>query len=187
MLVHVELGCASIFRNRSVTTPYPKSLSTRHTCIWAFCRIRYFTNNAAEQTGWEYQRSYKCQGCFHTEHGGTYCWQIVSYLTSMIASGHNPLTAIQTTFQDSTAAAFEHSTKKPITMRASSYIIFLISTSVCFVLLGFIVGVRAENFELLQVAPLIFVTPLLILGRSFYWLTALPPFCQTVSLFDPII
>ncbi|MCY4202358.1 MAG: ABC transporter permease, partial [Aestuariivita sp.] len=64
---------------------------------------------------------------------------------------------------------------------------FLLLTSVCFALMGFIIGVWAENFEQLQVIPLMLVTPLVILGGSFYSLSVLPPFWQTVTLFNPVV
>ncbi len=66
-------------------------------------------------------------------------------------------------------------------------LIFLLLTSVCFALMGFIIGVWAENFEQLQVIPLMLVTPLVILGGSFYSLSVLPPFWQTVTLFNPVV
>ena len=66
-------------------------------------------------------------------------------------------------------------------------ILFLILTSVTFSLLGFILGIWAESFEQLQFVPLLIVTPLTFLGGSFYSITMLPPFWQTVSLFNPVV
>src|SRR5207248_1893676 len=43
---------------------------------------------------------------------------------------------------------------------------FLILTAVSFSLLGFIIGLWADNFEQLQVVPLMIVTPLTFLGVS---------------------
>jgi len=60
-------------------------------------------------------------------------------------------------------------------------------TSVTFSLLGFIIGIWADNFEKLQVVPLLIVTPLTFLGGSFYSVDMLPPFWQTVSLFNPVV
>ena len=64
---------------------------------------------------------------------------------------------------------------------------FLILTAVTFSLFGFIIGVWADGFEKLQIIPLMIVTPLALLGGSFYSLTLLPPFWQTVTLFNPVV
>jgi ABC-2 type transport system permease protein len=64
---------------------------------------------------------------------------------------------------------------------------FLVLTAVTFSLLGFIIGILAENFEQLQVVPLLVVTPLVFLGGSFYSINMLPPFWQNVTLFNPVL
>jgi ABC-2 type transport system permease protein len=66
-------------------------------------------------------------------------------------------------------------------------IAFLILTSATFSLFGFIIGLWAEGFEKLQIIPLLIITPLTFLGGSFYSINVLPPFWQTVSLFNPIV
>jgi ABC-2 type transport system permease protein len=66
-------------------------------------------------------------------------------------------------------------------------VLFLVLTSVTFSLLGFIIGIWADNFEKLQVVPLLIITPLTFLGGSFYSLDMLPPFWQTVTLFNPVV
>ena len=66
-------------------------------------------------------------------------------------------------------------------------ILFLVLTSVTFSLLGFIIGIWADNFEKLQVVPLLIVTPLTFLGGSFYSVDMLPPVWQTVTLFNPVV
>ena len=66
-------------------------------------------------------------------------------------------------------------------------LLFLILTCVTFSLLGFLIGVVAENFEQLQMAPLIIITPLVFLGGAFYTIDMLPPFWRTVSLFNPVL
>src|SRR4030081_3911563 len=66
-------------------------------------------------------------------------------------------------------------------------ILFLLLTAVTFSLLGFIIGIWADNFEKLQLVPLLIVTPLAFLGGSFYSIDMLPPFWQTVSLFNPVV
>ena len=64
---------------------------------------------------------------------------------------------------------------------------FLVLTAVTFSLLGFIIGLWADGFEKLQLIPLLVITPLTFLGGSFYSLSTLPPFWQTVSLFNPVV
>jgi ABC-2 type transport system permease protein len=66
-------------------------------------------------------------------------------------------------------------------------ITFLVLTAVTFSLFGFIIGVWADNFEKLQVVPLLVVTPLTFLGGSFYSIDMLPPGWQTVALFNPVV
>ena len=66
-------------------------------------------------------------------------------------------------------------------------VLFLVLTSVTFSLLGFIIGIWADGFEKLQVVPLLIITPLTFLGGSFYSIDMLPPFWQTVSLFNPVV
>ena len=64
---------------------------------------------------------------------------------------------------------------------------FLVLTAISFALFGFIIGLLAENFEQLQLVPLLVVTPLVFLGGSFYSITMLPPVWQTISLFNPVV
>jgi ABC-2 type transport system permease protein len=64
---------------------------------------------------------------------------------------------------------------------------FLVLTSVTFSLFGFIIGIRADSFQKLQVVPLMIVTPLAFLGGSFYSINMLPPFWQTIALFNPVV
>ncbi len=66
-------------------------------------------------------------------------------------------------------------------------LVFLVLTSVTFSLVGFIIGLWADNFEKLQVVPLLIITPLTFLGGSFYSIKMLPPVWQTVSLFNPVV
>src|SRR5262249_4667460 len=66
-------------------------------------------------------------------------------------------------------------------------LVFLVLTAVTFSLLGFIIGIWADGFEKLQVIPLLIITPLSFLGGSFYSTHVLPPFWQTVTLFNPIV
>jgi ABC-2 type transport system permease protein len=64
---------------------------------------------------------------------------------------------------------------------------FLVLTSVTFSLVGFIIGIWADGFEKLQAVPMLIVTPLTFLGGSFYSIDMLPPFWQTVALFNPVV
>jgi ABC-2 type transport system permease protein len=64
---------------------------------------------------------------------------------------------------------------------------FLLLTCLSFSLLGFILGIWAQNFEQLQIVPLLIITPLVFLGGSFYSITMLPPVWQTVSMFNPVV
>jgi ABC-2 type transport system permease protein len=66
-------------------------------------------------------------------------------------------------------------------------IAFLVLTAVTFSLLGFLIGIWADGFERLQLVPLLIITPLTFLGGTFYPIDALPPFWQTVSLFNPVV
>jgi ABC-2 type transport system permease protein len=66
-------------------------------------------------------------------------------------------------------------------------ICFLLLTAVTFSLFGFIIGIWADNFEKLQIVPLMIITPLTFLGGSFYSISMLPPVWQTVTLFNPVV
>lgn len=66
-------------------------------------------------------------------------------------------------------------------------VLFLVLTAVTFSLFGFIIGIWADGFEKLQLVPLLIVTPLTFLGGSFYSINMLPPFWQTVTLFNPVV
>lgn len=66
-------------------------------------------------------------------------------------------------------------------------ILFLLLTCITFSLFGFIIGVWADNFEKLQLIPMLIVTPLVFLGGSFYSASMLSPFWQTVTMFNPVL
>jgi len=65
--------------------------------------------------------------------------------------------------------------------------VFLILTCITFSLFGFVMGLWADSFEKLQIVPILVITPLVFLGGSFYSINMLPPFWQTVSLFNPVV
>jgi len=66
-------------------------------------------------------------------------------------------------------------------------LVFLVLTSVTFSFFGFIIGLWADGFEKLNIAPMLIVTPLTFLGGSFYSVSMLPPIWQKVALFNPVV
>lgn len=66
-------------------------------------------------------------------------------------------------------------------------ILFLLLTAITFSLFGFLLGILANGFDQLQIVPLMIVTPLAFLGGTFYAIDMLPPFWQTVTLFNPVV
>ena len=66
-------------------------------------------------------------------------------------------------------------------------ICFLLITCMTFSLLGFIIGIVSDNFEQLNIVPMLIITPLVFLGGSFYTIDMLPPFWQNFALLNPIV
>lgn len=66
-------------------------------------------------------------------------------------------------------------------------LLFLALTCISFASFGFIIGILARNFEQLNLVPMLVVTPLVFLGGSFYSISMLPEFWQTVTLFNPVV
>ncbi|MDO9570273.1 MAG: ABC transporter permease [Hydrogenophaga sp.] len=66
-------------------------------------------------------------------------------------------------------------------------VLLLVLTAITFCLFGFIIGLWADNFQKLQIVPLLVITPLTFLGGAFYSINMLPPVWQTVSLFNPVV
>ncbi|QOW19770.1 ABC transporter permease [Lysobacter ciconiae] len=64
---------------------------------------------------------------------------------------------------------------------------FLLLTAVSFSLFGFIIGLWADDFQKLQVIPLMVITPLTFLGGAFYSISMLPPVWQKITLFNPVV
>ncbi len=64
---------------------------------------------------------------------------------------------------------------------------YLLLTAITFSLFGFIIGLWADNFQKLQIIPLLVVTPLTFLGGAFYSINMLPAFWQKVSLINPVV
>ncbi|MDC0970385.1 ABC transporter permease, partial [Alphaproteobacteria bacterium] len=66
-------------------------------------------------------------------------------------------------------------------------IFFLLLTCITFSLLGFIIGIVSDNFEQLNIVPMLIITPLVFLGGSFYTIDMLPVFWQNFALLNPIV
>lgn len=66
-------------------------------------------------------------------------------------------------------------------------LIFLITISTGFSLLGFAIGIWAKNFEQLQVVPMLIVTPLTFLGGVFYSVAAIGEPWRTITHLNPIL
>ncbi len=64
---------------------------------------------------------------------------------------------------------------------------FLVMTAVTFSLFGFIIGIWADDFQKLQIIPLMVITPLTFLGGAFYSISMLPEPWQTLTLFNPVV
>lgn len=64
---------------------------------------------------------------------------------------------------------------------------FLVLTAITFSLFGFILGIWADNFEKLQLVPLLVITPLTFLGGSFYSIDMLPEGWRTLAMFNPVV
>ena len=66
-------------------------------------------------------------------------------------------------------------------------LLFLAAISIGFCLLGFAIGIWAQNFEQLQVVPMLVVTPLTFLGGVFYSVAAIGEPWRTVTQLNPIL
>lgn len=66
-------------------------------------------------------------------------------------------------------------------------ILFLLGISAGFCLFGFAIGVWAQNFEQLQIIPMLIITPLTFLGGAFYSVNALHEPFRTITLFNPVV
>ena len=64
---------------------------------------------------------------------------------------------------------------------------FLVLTALTFSLFGFIIGLWADDFQKLNIIPMMVITPLTFLGGAFYSINMLPPFWQKVTLFNPVV
>ena len=66
-------------------------------------------------------------------------------------------------------------------------ILFLVAISTGFCLFGFAIGIWSQNFEQLQIIPMMVITPLTFLGGAFYSVNALGEPWRTITLFNPIV
>jgi ABC-2 type transport system permease protein len=66
-------------------------------------------------------------------------------------------------------------------------LLFLVMICIAFCLMGFVIGIWAQNFEQLQIIPMLIVTPLTFLGGAFYSTSALGEPWRTVTLFNPVV
>lgn len=66
-------------------------------------------------------------------------------------------------------------------------ILFLVGISTGFCLFGFAIGVWAQNFEQLQIIPMLVITPLTFLGGAFYSVKTLHEPFRTITLLNPIV
>jgi ABC-2 type transport system permease protein len=66
-------------------------------------------------------------------------------------------------------------------------LLFLVGISTGFCLFGFAIGVWAQNFEQLQIIPMLVITPLTFLGGAFYSVKSLSDPFRTITLFNPIV
>jgi ABC-2 type transport system permease protein len=66
-------------------------------------------------------------------------------------------------------------------------ILFLLGIASGFCLFGFAIGVWAQNFEQLQIIPMLVITPLTFLGGAFYSLDMLGEPWRTVTYFNPVV
>jgi ABC-2 type transport system permease protein len=66
-------------------------------------------------------------------------------------------------------------------------LLFLVGISTGFCLFGFAIGVWAQNFEQLQIIPMLVITPLTFLGGAFYSVKSLTEPFRTITLFNPIV
>jgi ABC-2 type transport system permease protein len=66
-------------------------------------------------------------------------------------------------------------------------IAFLVLISATFCLFGFIIGIMSNNFEQMQIVPMLVVTPLTFLGGAFYSIDMLPGVWRDIAYFNPIV
>jgi ABC-2 type transport system permease protein len=110
-----------------------------------------------------------------------------------------PLSAIETVVAYVGAAATKAMLLALVTLATAAFfvdvridhpllmLLFLAAISIGFCLLGFAIGIWAQNFEQLQVVPLLVVTPLTFLGGVFYSVAAIGEPWRTVTHLNPVL
>ncbi len=66
-------------------------------------------------------------------------------------------------------------------------VLFLLLTAITFSLFGFVIGIWADDFQKLQLVPLMVVMPLTFLGGAFYSIEMLSPIWQKIALLNPVV
>ena len=66
-------------------------------------------------------------------------------------------------------------------------VLYIMLVASAFSLFGFILGIWADNFEKLGIIPMLFLTPLTLLGGTFYSIDMLPKPWDTIALANPIV
>jgi ABC-2 type transport system permease protein len=66
-------------------------------------------------------------------------------------------------------------------------IAFLVLIATSFCLFGFIIGIASNNFEQMQIIPMLVVTPLTFLGGAFYSIDMLPGIWRDIAYFNPVV
>mgnify|MGYP003286618701 CR=1 FL=1 len=66
-------------------------------------------------------------------------------------------------------------------------LLFLLGITTGFCLFGFAIGVWAQNFEQLQIIPMLVITPLTFLGGAFYSIDMLAEPWRSITLFNPVV
>ncbi|WP_370188443.1 ABC transporter permease [Qipengyuania sp.] len=66
-------------------------------------------------------------------------------------------------------------------------LVYVMLVAAAFSLFGFILGIWADNFEKLNMIPMLFLTPLTFLGGTFYSIEMLPKPWDTIALANPIV
>lgn len=64
---------------------------------------------------------------------------------------------------------------------------FLVLTAMTFSLFGFIIGLWADDFQKLQIIPMMVILPLTFLGGAFYSIDMLPSPWREITLFNPVV
>ena len=72
-------------------------------------------------------------------------------------------------------------------MHPFAMVAFLVLIATSFCLFGFIIGIASNNFEQMQIIPMLVVTPLTFLGGAFYSIDMLPGIWKDIAHFNPVV